>query len=103
MVKLLLDGGANPSQAVNTYRGPMTPLRLAAEAGDEALLRLLLERGADAKAMGGLFPLVAAMNANDPGCVNLTLQAADRGALKASGVFLAPPFGAPAALRDPDW
>ena len=101
VVKLLLDRKANPSQVVNTYRGPMTPLRLAAEAGDEALLRMLLDRGADAKAMGGLFPLLAAMNANDPGCVNLTLKTAGRGALKASGLFLVPPFGTPSALRDP--
>lgn len=27
IVKLLLDRGANPSQVVNTYRGPMSPLR----------------------------------------------------------------------------
>jgi ankyrin repeat protein len=100
VVKLLLDREANPSRVVNTYRGPMTPLRLAAEAGDEALLHLLLDRSADAKAMGGVFPLLAAMNANDPGCVNLTLKTADRSALKASGIFLVPPFGAPSALRD---
>ena len=81
VVKLLLDRKANPSQVVNTYRGPMTPLRLAAEAGDEALLRLLLDRGADAKAMGGVFPFLAAMNANNPGCVNLTRRSADPGAV----------------------
>lgn len=100
VVKLLLDRQANPSLVVNRY-GPTTPLRLAAEAGDEALLRLLLDRGADAKAMGGVFPLLAAMNANDPGCVNLTLKTVDRDALKGSGIFLVPPFGSPAALRDP--
>ncbi|MFX7804449.1 ankyrin repeat domain-containing protein, partial [Acinetobacter baumannii] len=81
VVKLLLDRKANPSSVVNTYRGPVTPLRLAAEVGDEAVLRLLLDRGADAKAMGGVFPLLAAMNANDPGCVTLALKTADRGAL----------------------
>ena len=70
VVKLLLDHKANPSLVVNRY-GPTTPLRLAADSGDEALLRLLLERGADAKAMGGVFPLVAAMNANDPGCAKI--------------------------------
>jgi ankyrin repeat protein len=100
VVKLLLDHKANPSQVVNTYKGPMTPLRLAAEAGDEALLRLLLDRGADPKAMGGTLPLLAAMNANDPGCVNLTLKNADRASLKRSGLFLTPPFGTPSALRD---
>jgi ankyrin repeat protein/mono/diheme cytochrome c family protein len=100
VVKLLLDHKANPSLVVNRY-GPTTPLRLAAEAGDETLLRLLLDRGADAKAMGGVFPLLAAMNANDPGCVSQTLKSADRGALKGAGIFLVPPFGSPAALRDP--
>jgi ankyrin repeat protein len=100
VVKLLLDYKANPSEMVNTYRGPMTPLRLAAEAGDEAILRLLLDRGADAKAMGGVLPLLAAMNANDAGCVSLTLKIADRGALKGSGLSLTPPFGAPLALSN---
>ncbi|MBA4191966.1 MAG: hypothetical protein C0467_28635 [Planctomycetaceae bacterium] len=100
VIKLLLDHKANPSQVVNTYKGPMTPLRLAAEAGDEAVLRLLIDRKADAKAMGGTLPLVAAMNMNDPGCVSLTLQAADRAALRGSGIFLVPPFGSPSALRD---
>lgn len=100
VVKLLLDHKANPSLVVNRY-GPMTPLRLAAESGDEALLRLLLERGADAKAMGGVFPLLAAIKVNDLGCMTLMLKTADRGALKGSGLFLVPPFGSPAALRDP--
>lgn len=100
IIKLLLDHKANPSQVVNTYRGPMTPLRLAGEAGDEPLLRLLLERGANAKAMGGVLPLLAAMNANDPGCVSLLLKTADRAALAGAGLFLTPPFGSPAALRD---
>lgn len=101
VAKLLLDHGANLSMVVNTYRGPMTPLRLAAESGDEALLRLLLDRGADAKAMGGLLPLLAAMNAADANCVNLLIGSADRGALKTAATFLVPPFGAPAALSDP--
>ncbi len=100
IVKLLLDHQANPSEMVNTYRGPMTPLRSAAEAGDEALLRLLLDRGANGKAMGGVLPLLAAVNANDANCVSLMLKTADRGALKGSGLFLVPPFSSPMALRD---
>ena len=100
VVKLLLDHQANPSQMVNTYRGPMTPLRLAAEAGDETMLRLLLDREANARAIGGFLPLLAAMNANDAGCVSLTLKTADPAALKGAGLFLVPPFGAPSALLD---
>lgn len=49
VVKLLLDHQADPSQTVSSYKGPLTPLRLAAEAGDEAMLRLLLDSKADAK------------------------------------------------------
>ena len=45
--------------------GRQAPLRLAAEAGDEALLRLLLDRGANAKALGGVLPLLAGMSEND--------------------------------------
>lgn len=100
VVRLLLDHQANPSSLVNTYRGPMTPLRLAAESGDEAVLRLLLDRGADARAMGGVLPTLAAMNASDPECISLTLPTADRAALRGSALFLAPPFGSPSALRD---
>ena len=66
VVKLLLDRGAKPSPLVNTYKGPVTPLRLAAEAGDEAVLRLLLDRGADAKALGGVLPLVGALARETP-------------------------------------
>lgn len=100
VVKLLLDRGANPSQVVNTYKGPVNPLRLAAEAGDEAVLRLLLDRGADAKAMGGVLPLVAAVSTEDTHCVNLLTKSADRNALKPAAFFLVPPFGTPQVLRD---
>ena len=100
VVKLLLDHQANSSQTVSSYKGPLTPLRLAAEAGEPAMLRLLLEREADAKAMGGFLALLAAMNANDANCVSLTLKTADPAALKGAGLFLVPPFGAPSALLD---
>ncbi len=96
VVKLLLDRGANPSQVVNR----LTPLWLAAGRGDEAVLRLLLDRGADVKAMGGDLPLAAALSADDTHCVNLLIKSADRNALKPAAFFLAPPFGTPRALRD---
>ena len=51
-------------------------------------------------ALGGVFPLLAAMNSNQPGCVSLTLKTADRAALSGLGFLLVPPFGAPSALRD---
>src|SRR5207247_1460662 len=76
VVKLLLDRGANPSQVANSYRGPLTPLRLAAETGNEVAVRLLLDRRADAKAMGGVLPLVAALSVEDTHCANLLSPAA---------------------------
>jgi ankyrin repeat protein len=102
VVKLLLDHGANPSQVVHGFT-PLTPLRLAAQMGDEAVVRLLLDRGADAKARGSILPLAAALSADDTHCVNLLIQSADRKALKPAAFFLAPPFGDPRALRDPRW
>ncbi len=100
IVKLLLDHGANPSQKVNTYRGPVTPLRAVAEQGDEAVLRLLLARGADAKAQGGILPLTAATGTRNDHCVDLLLPSADRNALKRVATFLGPPLAPPQALRD---
>ncbi len=101
IVKLLLDRGANPSQVVNTYRGPVTALRQAAEKGDEAVLRLLLDRGADAKALGGVLPLVAATGILDTHCADLLLPSADRKALKTAATLLGPPFAPAQGLRGP--
>jgi ankyrin repeat protein len=101
VVKLLLDRGANPSQVANSYRGPLTPLRLAAETGNEVAVRLLLDRGADAKAMGGVLPLVAALSGEDINCATLLSSSADAGALKTATLFLVPPFATPQALRQP--
>lgn len=97
VAKLLLDGGANPSALVNTYRGPITPLRQAADAGDARVVRLLLDRGADAKAMGGVVTLLSAINSGDDECVKLFFPLAERKAFKASATFLVPPFATPPA------
>lgn len=83
IVKLLLNNGASPSQLVNTYRGPVNPLRLAAEKGDEGVLRLLLARGADAKEQGGVLLLVAATGTQNNFCFDLLLPFADRDATAA--------------------
>src|SRR5262249_54551956 len=54
VVQLLLDHGANPSIGAHSSRGPTTPLRQAADLGDEAVLRMLIGRGADLKGPGRL-------------------------------------------------
>ncbi len=92
-VKLLLDRGANPSQVVHGFT-PLTPLRLAAQMGDEAVVRLLLDRGAGAKARGGVLPLAAALSADDTHCVNPV-----RGESGAAAVAAPARSGSPAPTR----
>jgi hypothetical protein len=97
VAELLLTRGANPSALVNTYRGPMTPLRLAAEAGDARVARMLLDRGADSKAMGGVVTLLSAISSGDDECVKLLFPLAERKAFKDAATFLVPPFTTPPA------
>jgi ankyrin repeat protein len=101
VVRLLLDAGANPSVTAPTYRGPVSPLRLAAEAGDEAVVRLLLARGADTKGIAGVLALAGAVNAKAAGCADLLYRIADRGAMKPAFLFVAPPAGVYGAMSDP--
>lgn len=101
VVKLLLDHGANPSVVVPTYRGPASPLRNAAQAGDEAVVRLLLDRGADAKGIIGVLALAGAVNAKAAGCADLLFKVADREAMKPALLFLVPPAGVYGSLTDP--
>lgn len=99
VVKLLLDRGANPSIVAHTYRGPATPLRNAADAGDESVVRLLLERGADPNAIGPL-PLISAMNVQHQACIDLLIKNADKSDATMTWLFVAPPFGTPRAFSD---
>jgi ankyrin repeat protein len=102
VIKLLLDHGADPSDVVNSYRGPLTPLRLAAEKGDEATLRLLLDRGADARAFGGVPALMAATSIGDVHSAKLLLPSAAPPAIKSAATFfLLPPFASPRGTSDP--
>jgi len=102
VIKLLLDHGANPSDVVNSYRGPLTPLRLAAEKGDEATLRLLLDRGADARAFGGIPALMAATSIGDVHSAKLLQPSANPQAVKSAATFfLVPPFSSPRGTSDP--
>lgn len=101
VVKLLLDHGAKPNVAVPTYRGPASPLRNAAEAGDEAVVRLLLDRGADPKGITGVLALAGAVNAKAAGCADILFKVADREAMKPAFLFLAPPAGVFGGMSDP--
>jgi len=82
LVKLLLDHGATPE---------VDAVANAAYAGDETVLRLLLERGGDAKAAAP-FALWSAMRANCAGCIDALLDATSRPALDVTLAMLAP-FG----------
>ena len=91
-VKLLLDHGADPSAAAAGLLGPVTPLTEAAYAGNEAVFRLLLERGTDVK-RAGPGPLGLALRAQCMGCVEALLPKMDRDAITATMVVASPPFG----------
>jgi ankyrin repeat protein len=92
VVSILLDAGADPSVKSPSYKGPLTPLGEAADVGDEAVVRLLIERGANVKSAGPL-PLIAALKANDARCVDLLIPSADRATLSTALASLGPPLG----------
>jgi hypothetical protein len=101
-VKLLLENGANPNVTSPSYRGPLTPLREAARAGDDLMLRMLLDGGADPK-NSGPFPLVEAINANHAKCVDLFIDTVPREALNTALCFIGPPFGDLQASENSRW
>ena len=70
VLAFLLDHGANPSLQGDpeTPRGG-TPLGEAAKAADEAMVRLLIERGADVPG-AGFPPLAQALRESCDGCVD---------------------------------
>jgi ankyrin repeat protein len=92
VVSILLDAGADPSVKSPSYKGPLTPLREAADVGDEAVVRLLIERGANVKSAEPL-PLIAALSANDARCVDLLIPSAERTTLSMALASLGPPLG----------
>ena len=69
VVAYLLDHGANPSEKGPGLNDGTAPLTEAALLGDEDLIRLLLDRGANAQAAGFL-PLALSMRARCNGCVD---------------------------------
>jgi ankyrin repeat protein len=100
VVKLLLDHGANPSVKAHGPGGATTPLRQAANVGDDAVLRMLLQGGADVKG-AGIVPLIDALNSNNNTCIDLLIGSADRSALNRSLLALVPPRGNPDTFNNP--
>src|SRR4051812_5563091 len=68
VVSLLLERKANPSVQAPGLVAPLSPLAEAAKQGDEATIRLLIDRGADV-ARAGFLPLALAMRSRCDGCV----------------------------------
>ena len=69
VVTLLLDKGASPSAQAPGLTGPVTPLAEAAKQGDAAMIRLLIDRGADV-ARAGFTPLAMALRAGCTDCAD---------------------------------
>lgn len=97
VVKLLLDHGANPAIKAHSNRGAVTPLTQAAGIGDEAVLRLLIERGGDVKS-AEIASLNAAVIANKHAIVDLLARSADQKTLSKALLFVVPPRGFADAL-----
>ncbi len=92
VVKLLLDHAANLSVKSIYFLGDMTPLSEAAYAGDEAVLRTLIDRGADVKSAGFL-PLYFAMRNNCGRCVDTLIKFAPPDVLNMVMLLSIPPEG----------
>jgi len=98
IVKLLLDRGASLSVKSPTNIGYSTPLSEAALIGDDALLRMLIERGAEVKS-SGLQPFANASRANCSQCLETLIERADKGTLTNAAVRLAAPLGDASAVK----
>ena len=92
VVKYLLDHGANVSAKSPSLVADMTVLTEAAGTGDESLLRMLVERGADVKA-AGFFALFVAVQTHCEKCIDLFLKGAGPDIVNPAMVLLAPPLG----------
>jgi ankyrin repeat protein len=92
VVRLLLDHGADLSAKSPATNGYATVLSEAARTGDESLLRMLIERGADAKS-GGVLALMNASKAGCVKCLDLLTERADQRTLIIASSLLSPPTG----------
>lgn len=98
VVKLLLNRGADVNVKSPGLGGNMTPLSEAARVRDEALLRLLIERGADVRA-AGVQPLAFAIYAQCENCADVLIERSDPRTLSIAALISAPPFGDGRAVK----
>ncbi|HWO01122.1 MAG TPA: ankyrin repeat domain-containing protein [Blastocatellia bacterium] len=98
IVKLLLGRGASLSTKSPSTVGYATPLSEAAGIGDDALLRMLIEGGADVKGAGRQ-ALASAHRAKCTKCLEILLEHADRQTASIAAVLFATPGGDASAVK----
>jgi ankyrin repeat protein len=98
VVKLLLDRGADLAAKSPTGIGYATVLSEAARVGDDALLLMLIERGADVKS-AGVLALANANRAKCAKCLEILMERTDRGTLNLAVSALSPPLGDASAVE----
>lgn len=92
VVALLLDHHANPSVQAPGLLAPLTAISEAAKQGDEAIVRLLIERGSDV-ARAGFVALGLAMRARCDGCVEAIAGKLPPPLFSPAMALAAPPLG----------
>jgi ankyrin repeat protein len=90
VVKLLLDHGASLAAKSPVNVGYSTPLAEAARFGYEALLKMLIDRGADVK-NAGKFALATANRAKCEKCLETLTDHSDQRTLTGYAMLLSPP------------
>jgi ankyrin repeat protein len=98
VVKLLLDRGANIAAKSPSSVGYSTALSEAARVGDESLLRMFIQRGADVKS-AGFQALTSANRAKCEKCLEILIERADKETLTMAAMRLAPPAGDATAVK----
>src|SRR5258708_879073 len=92
VVALLLDHHANPSLQAPGVFGPLTAITEAAKQGDEAIIRLLIERGSDV-GRAGFAALAFAMRARCGGCIAAISETLPPPLFSPTMALAAPPLG----------
>jgi ankyrin repeat protein len=97
IVKLLLEYGAGVALKAGRLNNPTNPLVEAANVGDAATVRLLLDHGASVTD-AGFVPAAFALRAHCVECFDLIARALDATTLSTSGLVVTPPVGDARAL-----